>query len=222
MAANPLSEEKGCNSYNKGQDYYYWIKDRAMTMIERRRYKVKITEDNYVEQMKKKNEKALAFFIDHDGWIVKSLVCAKLEGYAQEQEECMNDVFLAIWENIDKYDKKRAAFTTWVSAVTRYRILNYRRKLYNARWNEDIEQIHIVGEKDVGIDFLQEEEAEFRSLLQGLSEEDQEIFMRLFWEEQDYEEISQEMNLPKQQLYNHISRGKRKLKKSLGKERRFV
>ena len=46
--------------------------------------------------------------------------------------------------------------------------------------------------------------------------------MRLFWEEQDYEEISQEMNLPKQQLYNHISRGKRKLKKSLGKERRFV
>lgn len=32
-----------------------------------------ITEDNYVAGLQAKNEKALKFFIEHDGWIVKSI-----------------------------------------------------------------------------------------------------------------------------------------------------
>ena len=175
---------------------------------------MKVTEDNYVELMKQGNEKALQYFIEHYGWIVKSMVCLKLNGHEPEQEECMNDVFLAIWENVSHYDSSRAAFTTWVSAVTRYRILNYRRKLQNAYW-ENIDELQIVAELDGQDQFLMDEEEEFLSLLQGLSEEDREIFVRLFWEEQDYDEISQEMNIPKDRLYNHISRGKKKLRNTL-------
>ena len=55
---------------------------------------MKVTEDNYVELMKQGNEKALQYFIEHYGWIVKSIVCHKLSGHETEQEECMNDVFL--------------------------------------------------------------------------------------------------------------------------------
>lgn len=183
---------------------------------------MRITEDNYVDQMKRKNEKALVYFMDHYGWIVKSLVCSKLQGFEQEQAECMNDVFLAIWEHVEDYDPERAAFTTWVGAVTRYRILNYRRKLMNIGWKEDINILQVIGEEDVQLTDTEEEKAEFQELLQGLPEADQEIFMRLFWEEQDYEEISADMKIPKEQLYNHVSRGKRKLRKTLGKEGRLV
>lgn len=179
---------------------------------------MKVTEDNYVKLMKQGNEKALQYFIEHYGWIVKSIVCAKLPGHEPEQEECMNDVFLAIWENVAHYDSERAAFTTWVSAVTRYRILNYRRKLQNAEW-EDIDGLQIVDGLDVEEQFLIEEQEEFQSLLRGLSDEDQEIFMRLFWDEQDHDEISQEMNIPKSRLYNRISRGKKKLRRMIGTER---
>lgn len=182
---------------------------------------MKVTEDNYVELMKQGNEKALQYFIEHYGWIVKSIVCHKLNGHEMEQEECMNDVFLAIWENVSHYDSSRAAFTTWVSAVTRYRILNYRRKLQNADW-EDIDGLQIVAGLDVEEQFLMDEETEFQSLLKGLSEEDQEIFVRLFWDEQDHDEISQEMNIPKDRLYNRISRGKKKLRKTIGTERRWL
>lgn len=182
---------------------------------------MKVTKDNYVELMKQGNEKALQYFIEHYGWIVKSIVCHKLNGHETEQEECMNDVFLAIWENVSHYDSRRAAFTTWVSAVTRYRILNYRRRLQNADW-EDIDGLQIVAGLDVEEQFLRDEETEFQSLLQGLSEEDREIFVRLFWEEQDHDEISQEMNIPKDRLYNRISRGKKKLRKTIGTERRWL
>lgn len=180
---------------------------------------MKITEENYVKQMQYGNEKALQYFIDHYGWIVKSIICEKLRGYEQEQEECMNDVFLAIWENVSHYDSERAAFTTWVSAVTRYRILNYRRRIQNAGWVEDIDNVEPVGDMDVSVQFFEEEKEEFQSLLYGLSEENQEIFMRLFWEEQEHSEISREMNIPKDKLYNRISRGKKRLRNTIGKGR---
>ena len=95
---------------------------------------MKVSEENYVEYMKRGNEKGLQYFIEHHGWIVKSIVCKKMSGYENEQEECMNDVFLAIWENVNRYDSNKAAFTTWVAAVTRYRTLNYLRKIHNKTW----------------------------------------------------------------------------------------
>lgn len=56
-----------------------------------------ITEDNYVAGLQAKNEKALKFFIEHDGWIVKSIVHKMMAKYQDKQEECMNDIFLAVW-----------------------------------------------------------------------------------------------------------------------------
>lgn len=61
-----------------------------------------ITEDNYVAGLQAKNEKALKFFIEHDGWIVKSIVHKMMAKYPDKQEECMNDIFLAVWRNVDR------------------------------------------------------------------------------------------------------------------------
>ena len=49
-----------------------------------------ITEENYVAGLQAKNEKALKFFIEHDGWIVKSIVHKMMAKYQDKQEECMN------------------------------------------------------------------------------------------------------------------------------------
>ena len=177
---------------------------------------MKINEDNYVELMQKGNEKALWYFIDNYGWIVKSLVYNSLAAWGDEQEECMNDAFLAIWENVGKYDKTKAAFTTWAAAVTRYRIMNFMRNRHRARSTKSIEGMELVGEEDVRTDISRyDEEKEFRELLSGLSERDQEIFMKLFWEEMSHEEICRSMGMKKSVLYNRVSRGKKKLRKKM-------
>ena len=61
-----------------------------------------ITEDNYVAGLQAKNEKALKFFIEHDGWMVKYIVHKMMAKYPDKQEECMNDIFLAVWRNVDR------------------------------------------------------------------------------------------------------------------------
>ncbi len=69
-----------------------------------------ITEDNYVAGLQAKNEKALKFFIEHDGWIVKSIVHKMMAKYPDKQEECMNDIFLAVWRNVDRYTGEKGIF----------------------------------------------------------------------------------------------------------------
>ena len=57
---------------------------------------MRINEDNFVEQLKFRNEKALEYVIDNYGRIVKSIVKKNLFSLQDYQEECINDVFLAV------------------------------------------------------------------------------------------------------------------------------
>lgn len=175
---------------------------------------MKIDEENYVELMQRGNEEALWYFIENHGWIVKSIICKMMAAFKEEQEDCMNDVFLTIWENAGKYDCNRAAFSTWVAAVTKYRIHNYLRNHQKEQRIENCEIMELIGQEDVQTDiYRSEEKEEFRRKLSGLSESDQEIFMKLYWDEMSHDEISRDTGIKKDVLYNRISRAKRKLRK---------
>ena len=173
-----------------------------------------ITEDNYVVGLQAKNEKALKFFIEHDGWIVKSIVHKMMAKYPDKQEECMNDIFLAVWRNVDRYTGEKASFRTWLTAVARYQVLSHIRDI---RYHDyvSLDDVEPVGDSDVKSRLFDEEEMlEFQKLLEILSKEDRQIFTALFWYEKSYEEVGQEMNMPVDRVYSRVSRGKKKLKKN--------
>ena len=69
------------------------------------------------------------FFIEHDGWIVKSIVHKMMAKYPDKQEECMNDIFLAVWRNVDRYTGEKASFRTWLTAVAKYQVLSHIRDI---------------------------------------------------------------------------------------------
>ena len=46
----------------------------------------------------------------------------------QDREECLADVALLVWEQIQRYDPDRSAFTTWLTVLTRNTALNRARK----------------------------------------------------------------------------------------------
>ena len=61
---------------------------------------MKITETNFVEQLKEHNEKALSYMIQQYGGLLSSVVNRHLRLLKEYREECLNDVFLGIWKNI--------------------------------------------------------------------------------------------------------------------------
>lgn len=68
---------------------------------------MKTTEKNVVQELRKRNEKALYFVIDQYGGLIKSIVRKQLSFLENVQEECMDDILLAIWSHIEKFDEEK-------------------------------------------------------------------------------------------------------------------
>ena len=79
---------------------------------------MEITKDNFIDELKKKNEKALEFVIDNYSYILMGIINKNLFYFEDRKEECLNDCLLAIWENIDSYDCENAKFTSWIGGYS--------------------------------------------------------------------------------------------------------
>jgi RNA polymerase sigma factor (sigma-70 family) len=50
-------------------------------------------------------------------------------GVAQDAEECVNDLFVAVWQEIDSFDPMRGTLRTWLTMRAKYIALDRRRQL---------------------------------------------------------------------------------------------
>lgn len=50
-------------------------------------------------------------------------------GVAQDAEECVNDLFVAVWQEIDTFDASRGTLRTWLTMRAKYIALDRRRQL---------------------------------------------------------------------------------------------
>lgn len=191
-------------------------------------YKPKINEKNYVERLRAKDERALEFIIERYGGLLYSIIRKKLNLIPDKVDECFDDVLLKVWEHADDYDEKKCEFKGWLAAIARYQAIDYLRKAKREEFGklgESLEDIvNEPGFDDERFRAIEESiDDEFEQLLSCLSPEDREIFRRIYKHGESLEEISRDMNIKKDQLYNHTSRGKRKIKKKflLSKEHTY-
>ena len=183
---------------------------------------MKITEENFVEEMKRGNEKALEYVIDNYAWILKTVIKKHLFYLPYLYEECMNDCLLAIWDNIISYNPERSSFKNWVGGIAKYKSIDYTRKYLKNLENQNIEDANIAIEDNSLKEILSKEISEqTEKMLSSLSKEDQKIFKKLYFEEKGMDEISEDTGLSKSALYNRLSRGKKKMRKEISKEGGF-
>lgn len=175
---------------------------------------MKITEENFIQQLKKRNEKALEYVIDNYGWILKTVIKKHLHYIPNYYEECMNDCLLAIWNNIDAYDVKKNSFSNWIGKIAKYKSIDYVRKYIKDLQRKNIDDMAISVQDNSLKEILSKEiSEETEKMLNSLSELDREIFKKLYFEEKNINEISEDTGLSKSVLYNRLSRGKKKLRK---------
>ncbi|NLU10151.1 MAG: sigma-70 family RNA polymerase sigma factor [Tepidanaerobacter acetatoxydans] len=176
---------------------------------------MKITEENFIEQLKKGNEKALEYVIDNYAWILKTVIKKHLYHLPNYYEECMNDCLLGIWENIRYYDPKKSSFKNWVGGIAKYKSLNYVRKYLRDLENENMENVTIPAEDNTLKEILSKEiSLETEKMLKSLSEEDRGIFIKLYFEDKNMDEVSFDTGLTKPVIYNRLSRGKKRIREA--------
>lgn len=109
---------------------------------------MKITNENFIKYLNKKEEKALEYVVDTYGGLIKSIVNKHLYGLKDYHDECINDILLAIWEGIDKYDNDKGQFKSWLAAVSKYKCIAYKRKYLNQD-KEDYDSLEFISEDNI-------------------------------------------------------------------------
>lgn len=129
-----------------------------------------ITQKNFVEKLKRRNEKALEYVIREYGGYVKAAVNHNLAGLPEEMEECME-------EDVSNYESELA--------------------------------------KNDRIDTLEQEiSMETEKLLEGLKEEERQILLRYYAEEEDVDVLAEEYGVSDSAIYSKVSRAKKKVRKN--------
>ena len=173
---------------------------------------MRINEKNFIKYLKKKDERALDYTINTYGGLVKSVINKHLYNLEEYKEECMQDVFLAVWCGIDKYCDMKGDFKNWIAAIARYKCIMYKRKYSSLNLNQGIEEVDIKVDS-IEIELKNKElKEEVNNLLENLKPEDKQIFIEYYIEDKTIKEIASGMDLRDDNVYNRISRGKKKLR----------
>lgn len=191
--------------------YEVYSKDK-----EKRGEHMKISEDNFIKELKNKNEDALYYVIDNYGYIIKSVVSKHLFKLRDYEEECINDCLLGIWNNIQYFNPERSSFKNWVAGIAKYKSIDYLRKYLKDTENLNIDDVFLQSRKDTLDQLIElEEKEEIIKSINSLNNRDQQIFKMLYIDGLSINEISNKINIKVSNIYNILSRGRKKLSRSL-------
>ncbi|MFS2279170.1 sigma-70 family RNA polymerase sigma factor [Priestia megaterium] len=145
--------------------------------------------------------------IDQYGGLITAIVRKHLGTLKSYEEECVNDVLLAVWHHIDRFDSEKNTFKNWVAAVAKYKAIDYQRKYIKTQHESlseagmgETSEVHNIQTNDV------------EELLGHLSEGDRELFKAYYLQEVELKQIAEKQQTTISNLYNRLSRGRKKLK----------
>ncbi len=142
--------------------------------------------------------------------IIKNKHTIKLE----DEEEMIADVFLILWKNKDRLDRK-AVFSPYIAGITKRLIYRKYRELsktmvFSQYENEMISRFNvdeIVEQKEMNDCITRN--------LKALGDTEYEIFKKFYYEGKKVKQIAQEMNLSSSNIKTKLHRTRKKIKEIL-------
>jgi RNA polymerase sigma factor (sigma-70 family) len=157
-------------------------------------------------------------------------------GTPQDAEECTNDLFVAVWQEIESYAPSRGTFRTWLIMRARYIALDRRRQLQRSQANTSPWQDATLGgwparesayrpgafgqgeARDAGMETLLEQSErreELERALAMLPEFDRHLVYLRYFQFATTEEIAAKTGLTKHAVDTRLWRARKSLKEAL-------
>ena len=170
-----------------------------------------------IKKIKKRKEQGLEMLVNVYGGYILAIIRQNLYNLSNYEEECMDDVLMAIWNNIESFDESKNTFKNWIASVTRYKSIDYKRRYIRSLEEMEFDFNSIKDKQVIEEGILKEElRKELESLLDNLKPRDKELFIKHYLEDKKVEELSNEMGIKTDVIYNRLSRGRTKLRKLFG------
>lgn len=173
-----------------------------------------------INAIKARDERAVEDLLTYYGPLIRYVVAPIVED-VQEQEACVSEVAMRIWEKSDTYDSAQGKWTGWITAIARNTALN---RVRGQRQHLPLEDVHMeipskeptpeeaVIQKETQLEMRQ---ALLRALRE-LSSKDEALFYRKYYYMQSTAQIAAEMGLTERAVEGRLYRIKKQLRKKLG------
>ena len=154
-------------------------------------------------------------------YIAKSILGNRIE----DVEECVNDTYLKLWNNIDKYDSDKASLKTYLIIIVRNTAINKLRDLSKHEKNQisdditDIAKYYIDNKQNLEKSIFDKEDlSKLNTLIKNLKSVDQEIIIRKYFYLQSSKHIARVMDMTVTAVDSRSSRTRKILQKEFEKE----
>ncbi len=144
--------------------------------------------------------------------------------YVEEAEDILQEVFLKVYQNINNFDFT-LKFSSWIYRITHNQVISYHRrkearpKAYDLS-NEEFDVFDtLVSEIDLELnidqDYLRQS---LNKVLENIDGKYREVLILKYWEQKDYQEISDILKKPIGTVGTLLNRAKQKFKSELVKQ----
>lgn len=177
---------------------------------------MKSNDINFIQRLQRQKEDALEFIVDQYLPLIKGIAHQVLAPLKNNGiiEECINDIFLSIWNNSKKFNGGSTDFKKWVYAIAKFKAIDYYRRInknieFTSNYIEDLNAEKSAEETVISL----EDKTELIELINQLEPVDRDIFIMKYFLGLKTEDISTKLGLTKASIDNRIYRGKKKLSK---------
>lgn len=174
-------------------------------------------EKRMIKKIRKKDPKGLDYIINTYSKKIYFLVDKIIGFYGREEvEECVSDVFFSIWESIEDYDEKRGEFNTFVFMKTRYKALDYKRRLERKSVKNEVLEDDISNNISTEQIVLNKEiSKEIINTINNFKEPDKTYFYLRYFMHYKIDEIADKYKATRASVENRLYRCRIKIKEYL-------
>mgnify|MGYP004482650535 FL=1 len=163
-------------------------------------------EEELLLEIKEKRPGAWEHLLSCYGSLIKGIVSYHLRAFPSYQEDCMQEILLGIWQNINRFDPHKNTLKNWIGAICKYKCIDFRRKYFHELSSKELTEDLVAPEQN------KELQADISELLSQLSPADRELFYRHYILGESIEDYAQTKPHSSAFFYNRLSRGRKKLK----------
>lgn len=141
-------------------------------------------------------------------------VIAPILSNPSDQEECISDIAMKVWSNIEKFDPNKGSFTTWLTILARNAALT--RAKQQRQDTEPLSETTVDPNGDPEALALQKErQAALQKAVRRLSDSDRLLFYRKYYYLQSTAQIAAELGTTERSIEGRLYRIRKKLQRTL-------
>lgn len=167
-----------------------------------------------IKKIRKKDTKGLDYIINVYSKKVYFLVNKIIGIYGKEEvEECVSDVFFSIWNDIEQYDEKRGEFSSFIFMKTKYKALDYKRKLDKTHISVEVLEDNIsTGTTAEDIVMNKEYNLEIIEIINNFKEPDKTYFYLRYFMYYKIDDIAEKFKTTRASVENRLYRCRLKIR----------